>query len=95
MYHVLRQTDKGEVSGKNAWSGAQVWLPDDSKQGLKQFLHARHNSPQTQAVWWFAFGLVSSEVAWHFLNDFLMEFDNAGKCSNQTVKTDSLRIKNK
>lgn len=50
MYHVLRQTDKGKISGKNAWSGAQVRLPDDSKQGLKQILHAIHNSPQTQAV---------------------------------------------
>lgn len=26
MYHVVRQTDKGKVSGKDAWSGAQVRL---------------------------------------------------------------------
>lgn len=50
MYHVLRQTDKGKVSGKNALSGAQIRLADNSKQGLKQVLHASHNSPQTQAV---------------------------------------------
>lgn len=50
MYHVLQQTDKGKVSGKDAWSGAQVRLTDDSKQRLKQILHASHNSPQTQAV---------------------------------------------